>query len=139
MSIRDLFAMSRQSGPATVTEFSGSDTGSGVRRYVTPARSPYEARRLTTEEKLCILTQTGSWPEDFTAPAYCGLQPGDGYANPREASPLALTGIMDGYVDPTGQSGGSDAGFGTGVDPRDPMRPMGAMRTEGLGSVITDD
>lgn len=86
--------MSRASGPATVRDYTISDDGSTVvRTRVVPARSPYEVRHLTTEEYLCILTQTGTWAEDFMAPAYCGLQPGDGCVNSVSEAPFTVTGI----------------------------------------------
>lgn len=95
MSIRDLFAMSRASGPATVRDFAATDAGGNPTCYERPARNPYQAYRLTDEERLCILTQTGIYPEaQFPAPAYCGLQPGDGYPDSTTKATLAMTGIM---------------------------------------------
>lgn len=105
MSIRKMLITSRKSGPALVyvTEPDGSRTITDVR----PARSPHKSRPLTREEVLCILTQTGEVPETFIAPGYCGVQANDNHGF--ETSPLTLamraSGIMDGYIDPTGQRG----------------------------------
>ncbi len=74
-SVRKLFAKSRQSGPATVYTFNDDGTIAEVRTR--PARSPFERGTLTREESLCLLMQTGEWPETLAAEADCGMQPND--------------------------------------------------------------
>lgn len=102
MSIRNLLAESRRSGPALVVR----DCPDGAREIVEVrlARSPYHAKRLTPEERLAILTQTGAWPDDFIPDAWCGVQANDNKGATRQQvtenyevyGELLRTGIMSG-------------------------------------------
>lgn len=111
MSIRKLLAESRRSGDATVYDMEADGvTIKAVRTR--PARGPFKAGRLTREEAVFLLTQTGVYPETLAAEAYCGMQPNDwdlaSETDKRDDSfalrnALKGSGILSGYAD--GESG----------------------------------
>jgi hypothetical protein len=70
-----LLAESRRSKDAVKYEL-GED-GTILSKTIRPARGPYTPGRLTREEMLCILIQTGEVPEIFPAAAYVGVQATD--------------------------------------------------------------
>lgn len=74
-SIRRILAESRFSGPAI--EYRTEEDGTRTITRVTPPRPPWRLRPLSREERLCILTVTGSWPEEFISDWRVGVQPND--------------------------------------------------------------
>lgn len=119
MSIRKMLVESRRSGPAI--KYETEPDGTRVILAVQAARPPNSARRLSREEILCVMTQTGEVPEQFLAPGWCGVQANDndptgrlsgawadGLAPVRDtgreiSADLDRSNVMRGYADPTAQ------------------------------------
>ena len=74
-SVRSLLSDSRKSGPAIV--YKTLPDKSRIITEVREARPPHSAPRLSREEVICILVQTGEMPEHFHAPGNCGVQAND--------------------------------------------------------------
>jgi hypothetical protein len=127
MSIRKLLAESRQSGPATKYEL--DPNGTILSKTERPARSVYRAGRLTQEERLCLLTQTGEWPEDHPAEANIGVQANDNHGYSESGGPdLRDAGIMSGI---------NAEGYTSGTGYRALASAAHRMRTSG-GTIKTD-
>lgn len=104
MSVYNLLAASRASGPARVTEF--NPDGTIARQYERPARPVWKAGRLSDEERLALLTQTGNYPETLPPESLCGIQANDldfhSGGSKRDGESLRrlhATGVMAGPVD----------------------------------------
>lgn len=74
-TMRGILAASRASGPATQYDLNPDGTIAQV--TTRPARPPWQASRLTEEQRVRCLTKDGNWPADFPPAATIGLQPAD--------------------------------------------------------------